>query len=324
MLRALPQPVTRVGLLLPTREAAITGDWDARGLVELARWAERSGFDSVWVGDSLLARPRLEPLSLLAAVAAVTDSVELGTAALTGALRHPLLAAHAIATVDRISGGRLVLGLGAGFPYPASAAEFAAVGVPFTDRGQRLLETVALWRQLWSTEPADRFLGRYWSFSNLAGLPSPARQGGPPLWLAGGGPTALQRAGERFDGWLPYPPEPDRYEKGWAAVRAAATSAGRASSNLTAALYVTVLPHDDPDRARRELDAYTGAYYGAPLTTVEKLQAFVAGPPEHCAARLRAYVAAGAEHIVLRIGALDAAPHIDAVAELAAEVTRWA
>jgi alkanesulfonate monooxygenase SsuD/methylene tetrahydromethanopterin reductase-like flavin-dependent oxidoreductase (luciferase family) len=269
------------------------------------------------VGDSLLARPRLDPLSLLAAVAAVTDSVELGTAALTGALRHPLLAAHAVATVDRISCGRLVLGLGAGFPYPATAAEFASVGVPFTDRGQRLLETVALWRQLWSAEPVSRFIGRYWSFSNLDGLPSPARPGGPPLWLAGGGPKALRRAGEWFDGWLPYVPEPDQYEEGWATVRTAATGAGRASSDLTAALYVTVLPHDDHEQARRELDAYTRAYYGAPLTTVEKLQAFVAGRPETCAARLRAYVAAGADP---QDDVLGAAPHVDAIAELAAEV----
>jgi alkanesulfonate monooxygenase SsuD/methylene tetrahydromethanopterin reductase-like flavin-dependent oxidoreductase (luciferase family) len=209
-------------------------------------------------------------------------------------------------------------------PIPATAAEFAAVGVPFTDRAQRLVETVALWRQLWSTEPVGRFTGRYWSFSHLEGLPSPARPGGPPLWLAGGGPAALRRAGEWFDGWLPYSTEPDQYKEGWTAVRAAATGAGRASSNLTAALYVTVLPHNNPEQARRELDAYASAYYDAPLTALEKLQAFVAGRPEQCAARLRAYVAAGAEHIVLRIGALDAAPHIDAVAELAAEVAECA
>jgi alkanesulfonate monooxygenase SsuD/methylene tetrahydromethanopterin reductase-like flavin-dependent oxidoreductase (luciferase family) len=83
----------RVGIMLPSRETAMTGTHDARGLVEFAKAAEQAGFDSVWVGDSLLARTRAEPLSVLSAVAAVTDRVILGTAALIAPLRHPLLAA---------------------------------------------------------------------------------------------------------------------------------------------------------------------------------------------------------------------------------------
>ncbi len=108
----------RFGLLLPTREQVLVDRPDVRSLLELGRAAERLGFDSLWAGDSLLARPRLEPLALLSALAGQTESVTLGTAVLVAALRHPLLLAHQVATLDQLAGGRVILGLGAGFPYP--------------------------------------------------------------------------------------------------------------------------------------------------------------------------------------------------------------
>src|SRR5712672_2949407 len=122
-------PPVSVGITLPSRETAMTGRHDARGLVEFAKAAQEAGFDSVWAGDSLLARTRAEPLSILAAVAAVTDRVALGTAALIAPLRHPLLAAAQAATVDQLCGGRLILGLGSGAPLPESRREFEAVGI---------------------------------------------------------------------------------------------------------------------------------------------------------------------------------------------------
>jgi alkanesulfonate monooxygenase SsuD/methylene tetrahydromethanopterin reductase-like flavin-dependent oxidoreductase (luciferase family) len=311
----------RVGLLLPTREAAITGDLDERGLVRLARRAERLGFASVWAGDSLVARPRAEPLTLLAAVAAATEQITIGTAALTAPLRHPLTTAHAIATTDRLSEGRLILGLGAGFPYPATGKEFGLVGVPFAERVGRLMETVRLWRSLWSEEPPGSFTGRYWNFSGLDGLPRPARTGGPALWLAGGGPSAPDRVASGFNGWLPYPPEPRDYRDGIEAIRAAVLAAGRDPSEVSGALYITVLPEEDPARARHSLNAYTHAYYGTPIETMERSQAFVAGPSQHCLARLREYTDAGTRHIILRIGALDPTPHLEPVADLAAALT---
>jgi alkanesulfonate monooxygenase SsuD/methylene tetrahydromethanopterin reductase-like flavin-dependent oxidoreductase (luciferase family) len=108
--------MTKIGLLLPTREAVIYGDesGDPRPLVDLAIRAEDLGFDSVWAGDSLLARPRAEPLTLLAGVATQTSDIELGTAVLLPSLRNPEQLAQATATLDALSGGRFILGVGAG------------------------------------------------------------------------------------------------------------------------------------------------------------------------------------------------------------------
>src|SRR4051812_46991877 len=140
----------RVGIMLPSRETAMTGKHDARGVIEFTRAAETAGFDSVWVGDSLLARARAEPLSILSAIAAVTERVTLGTAALIAPLRHPLLAAAQAATVDQISGGRLILGLGSGAPLPESRRGFDAMGMPFAGRSARLDSAVTGWRETWS------------------------------------------------------------------------------------------------------------------------------------------------------------------------------
>ena len=109
----------RIGYLLPTRERVMESRHETASLLALAERAEVLGFDSVWVGDSITARPRHEPLTLLSAVAARTKRVELGTAVLLPALRNPVVLAHGIATLDQISQGRFILGLGAGWLLPA-------------------------------------------------------------------------------------------------------------------------------------------------------------------------------------------------------------
>src|SRR6266699_5527874 len=121
----------KIGYLLPTRERVMEGHPETASLLALAERAEALGFDSVWVGDSLLARPRHDPLTLLAAVAARTRRAELGTAVLLPALRNPVVLAQQVATLDRISEGRVILGIGIAADVPNIRAEFTAAGVPF-------------------------------------------------------------------------------------------------------------------------------------------------------------------------------------------------
>jgi probable F420-dependent oxidoreductase len=293
-----------VGVLLPTREDVVAGRSGPRALLSLAELAEQLGFDSVWAGESPVARPRLNPLVLLAAVAGRTKRIGLGTAVLLPALRSPVLLAQTIASLDQVAAGRLTLGLGAGFPFPATEAEFSACGVPFNERIGRLVETVEVLRLLWGEERPVSFAGRYWSFDDLVLQPRPHQIKGPRIWLAGGGPKALARVGRLFDGWLPYSPTPELFGRGLAAVEAAAVEADRPSQAVLPAMYLTVALDDDPARAERGLEEYTQAYYGLPLEGMRQLQAFYGGDAAGLLARIADYVEAGARHFVLRFATL--------------------
>jgi alkanesulfonate monooxygenase SsuD/methylene tetrahydromethanopterin reductase-like flavin-dependent oxidoreductase (luciferase family) len=285
---------TPFGLILPAGQAQLRAGTTLSELVGIAVDAERRGFDSVWVGDSL-ARGRVEPLTLLAAAAQATERVTLGTAALLPAYRHPAVAATTISSLDQLAGGRLVLGVGAGFPG-LSEQEFDLVGVRFKTRFSHLDDTVTLWRELWTGSPQS-FHGKVLHYDWLPEVPRPHQPGGPPIWLAGGTPAALARAGRLYDGWLPYPPDPADYESGLAAIRPVRP--------FTPALFATVYVDDDADRGRQALEAYAKATYRMPLEQVGRIQVFITGSMAQVEAQLARYVDAGAAHVLLRIAAVD-------------------
>jgi alkanesulfonate monooxygenase SsuD/methylene tetrahydromethanopterin reductase-like flavin-dependent oxidoreductase (luciferase family) len=192
----------KIGYLLPTREQIMGGRPAAGPLLRLAERAEELNFDSIWIGDSLFDRPRHEPLVMLAAVAARTKRVSVGTGVLLSALRNPIQLAQQAATLDQISQGRLILGIGIGISPDQSGirAEFAAVGVPFEKRVGRVLECMRLCRALWTGKPVT-WEGR-WRLDNVTLGPTPHRAGGPPIWMGGNTPGAMQRAARYFDGWF--------------------------------------------------------------------------------------------------------------------------
>jgi alkanesulfonate monooxygenase SsuD/methylene tetrahydromethanopterin reductase-like flavin-dependent oxidoreductase (luciferase family) len=310
----------KVGILLPTREAAVLGQYSVAPLLDLAQRVEDLGFDSVWAGDSLLARPRLDPLIVLSACAAVTDRVVLGTAALTAALRHPLIGANMLTSLGHAAPGRLRVGVGAGFPVPESEREFSAVGVPFGRRSARLDETVRMWKQVWAcgsgTSPLTAFRGAIWDLDGLDRLPGPATPGGPGIWLAAGAtPTVLDRVAALYDGWLPFLPYPEEYRRAWSRITQLAEDAGRAAGAIEPGLYATV--HLDADRARAEagLEEYVRGYYGRSLEFMSAIQAYGHGSAEQCARWLARFVDAGARHLVLRVGALDPGRQLDLIAK---------
>jgi alkanesulfonate monooxygenase SsuD/methylene tetrahydromethanopterin reductase-like flavin-dependent oxidoreductase (luciferase family) len=141
--------MTSFGFLLPTREIVMTQEVpNFRQILDLAEHAEALGFDSVWVGDSVLARPRFEALTTLAAVAARTQRVKLGTAVLLPMLRQPVVLANEVANLDHVAGGRLILGVGIGNNNPAVAQEFAACGVPIARRVGLFEESITLMRRV--------------------------------------------------------------------------------------------------------------------------------------------------------------------------------
>lgn len=278
------------GLLLPSREVLLWADSDLAFLLEAARHAEDAGFDSVWAGDSLLARPRGEPVTVLAGVAGATTRVALGTAVLLPLLRNPLSLAHSLATLDRIAKGRLIVGIGPGAELPGTHAELKALGVPSDRRVTAMVSAVERARRLWRNDEPGLEL-----------QPRPYRPGGPPIWVGGTGPRMLRLTGERFDGWLPLSPTPADYASGLRAVRAAAERAGRDPESIATGVYLTVAVADDARKAAGELDAYMKAYYGVPAEVMAKTMALRAGTIEAAAEWFAAYRAAGAHHLVVRL-----------------------
>ena len=281
----------QIGLLLPSREALLWAESDLSVVIDAARDAEKAGFDSLWVGDSLLARPRGEPLTMLAGVAGATTRVQLGTAVLLPLLRHPLTLAHQLATLDRISRGRLIVGVGPGADLPGTHAELAAVGVPSDRRVSAMLSAIEKCRRLWRNEEAGMELD-----------PRPLRPGGPPIWLGGGGPRMLRLAGTVFDGWLPLSPTPDDFASGLRSVREAAEKAGRDPDSVAIGAYLTIAVADDRGEAAKLMDAYIRAYYGVPAEVMARTMAVHAGTLESAAEWIDAYAGAGARHIVVRLG----------------------
>jgi alkanesulfonate monooxygenase SsuD/methylene tetrahydromethanopterin reductase-like flavin-dependent oxidoreductase (luciferase family) len=267
-------------------------------LLDLAMRAENLGFDSVWVGDSLLARPRHDPLTLLAAVAARTQRVTLGTAVFLPALRNPVVLAHQLATLDQISEGRLVLGAGIASDVPNIRAEFAAAGVPFEGRVGRMMEGLRLCRALWTGRSVD-WDGRWPVKDGMLG-PTPHRPGGPPIWMAGSVQPALERAAKYFDGWFANDADLARWRGQWAEVQQIRREAGRDVSQFVAAFYLTLAIDEDTGRAQQRIDAFLEKYYGQPAAIMRKRQACYGGPAEGAANFLRGVVDAGATHLIVR------------------------
>jgi alkanesulfonate monooxygenase SsuD/methylene tetrahydromethanopterin reductase-like flavin-dependent oxidoreductase (luciferase family) len=305
----------QIGVLIPIGQAQWGARTDPRELIDFAVRAEELGYSSLWANDFLLT-PRIEALTMLAAAAPVTRTVTLGTAALLPVLRRPVQAAQTLASIDLLSGGRLVLAVGAAFPGRFGLPQHELSEVPWERRFTRLDETVALWRQLWTRPDLESFHGELLRFDGLPPMTVPSRPGGPPIWLGGGSPSALRRAGRRYDGWLPYPPSPAVYGDGLAGVREAALEAGRSRDDITPALFVSVVITDSVPAGREALEAFSQANYAMPLAQLETIQALASGPPEHVAARLREYAAAGARHLVCRIATTSLASQREQLEQL--------
>lgn len=305
----------KIGYLLPTREQIMEGRPEARPLLDLAARAEAEGFDSVWIGDSLTARPRHDPLTLLAGVAGRVPRIEIGTAVLLPALRNPVVLAHQVATLDQIAEGRLILGVGLAQDVPNIRAEFAAAGVPFEKRIGRMLEGLRLCKALWSGQPVD-WDGR-WTMHQATVAPTPHRAGGPPLWIGGNLPASLDRAGKFFDGWFPIKPTAEEFALGLHHVRGVAKAAGRDPTAVAGAMYLTLSLDENPARAEDRLNGFLERYYGQPAPILRRRQACYAGPASGLAAWLDGYAKAGASHLCLRFAG-EHEQHMAAIAKIRA------
>lgn len=310
----------RVGYLLPTREGVMEGRHEARPIVDLAEHAENVGLDSVWIGDSVTAKPRHDPIAMLAAIAGRTRRLQMGTAVLLPLLRNPVLLAQQLATLDQVSEGRSIIGIGIGNDTPAGRAEFEAVGVDMDKRVGRLIEMFKLMRELWKGEPVtwdDR-----WKLDGQTLGPIPHTPGGPPIWAAGSVPASLKRCARYFDGYFPSgPSDVSIFAERYGAVLDHARDEGRPEGAITGAAYLTLALDDDQSKADGVMNGYLEAYYNVPAEKIRRYQGCFTGSKAGAIEWLSGFVDGGATHLCLRIIGNHEA-NIETAAEMRAGLQR--
>ncbi len=297
----------RLGMLLPhravvlasTRRPPLEQCWTA------ARLCDDAGMD-LWVGDSVVAKPRLEPLTTLAYCAAITRRARLGTAVLLPALRQPTVLAHTLASLDQLSGGRLVLGLGVGWPLPVIEREWEACGRSHKRRARDLEEHVVVWRKLWSGAPMSHE-GAGFRLSGQTLGPLPWTEAGPPVLLTAGNrgefiPAQIERVGRLGDGVIStYVTEDDirrLRELCWQAFE----QHGRPRAVFPLCVYTTVRIGGDAERAGRETRAFLDRYYGG---GVDFRGLMGLGPAAAVIEALERYRAAGVTDLCIRFAGED-------------------
>jgi probable F420-dependent oxidoreductase len=267
-------------------------------MLRFARQAEEAGLDSVWCLDRLVFNNH-DPLLSLAAAAAITRRVRLGTSVLLATLRPPALLAKMVATLDQLSGGRMTLGIGVG----SRSDDFAAAEVPFEHRGSRADELVRVLELAWSGRPV-RHRGRFFSIDVGPIGPRPAQQPRPPIWFGGSADSALRRVGRIADGYIGSSSGgPEGFRANWDKVRQAAEAAGRDPASITPAALVWACVDDDRASAVAMAERYFAHYY--PSGRRVSSGADLTGPADACVRGANAYFKAGVQHLIVGIVSAD-------------------
>ena len=298
----------KFGILLPTRWLVLTEHKpdNIDTIIRMSLSAERVGLHSVWVGDSLTAKPRLEPLTVLSAVATVTENIELGTSVLIAPLRHPVLLSQSASSVDVISGGRLILGLGVGGAFnEAQGKEWLNAGINPKTRGSRFEEMVPLIKKLTRGETV-RFEGNHFSLKDVnVALSSPNKEGVRLIlashWNAGIS-RQIERVATMADGFISISDYPTEYNNLTLGIKERTLEAGRDFNSMEKVFYMTININSDSDHAITEADKFLNQYYGMNIWG-DRWGPY--GPAEQIVERIRQYESSGAETVILRFAAFD-------------------
>jgi probable F420-dependent oxidoreductase len=268
---------------------------DPQQVLDFGPMAEELGYDSVWVMDHLFntgyIRERLEgkpyyhPMSTLSYLAGTTKRVMLGTSVLVLPYHNPVELAKYTASLDQISGGRVILGVGVG----AMEEEFDALGISMRDRASLTNECIAIMKELW-TNPSPSYESKRWKFNDLLFSPKPIQKPHIPFWVGGSSSGAMRRAALRGDGWHPTGVSPEEFSIGRREISEMATAAGRDPDSLTWSLRVEVEAHGGPSSERAAGRARLSG-----------------DDPDAMAASLAAYETAGVQHVILALNTGDVA-----------------
>lgn len=280
-------------------------------VLQWAETAERLGYDILWYRDHVLWHsPVLDPFTMLGAIAARTSRIRLGPGVLLLPLRSPAVVAKAMATLDTVSAGRAVLGVGIGGEFPK---EFEVTGVPLKERGRRANESLQAIRALWTMFPAT-FTGTSHRFADVAMEPRPVQTPYPPIWVGGRSDAALRRAAQFGDGWLAYFVSPRRFEESLETIVAKRAKPDGFHGGLV--LYICVA--DTREAARAAATQYLANEYRQSFDAfVDRFCAL--GRPADCIEAIQHFVDAGADHVAV-LPTVPPARLPDQLERIAAEV----
>jgi probable F420-dependent oxidoreductase len=274
--------------------AYLAGVPDAPALVEFARSAEAVGFDSVQVGDHVQWHaPILEATTVLATFAAATSRIRIASDVIILPLRDPVLMAKTVASLDVLSAGRMIFGVGVGGDHPA---EYQTMRVPLAERGTRADESLEIIRGLFASERFS-YAGRHFTIRDAAIAPRPL-QARLPIWVGGTSEAALRRAARYGDGWIAAFASERKFARLAARARELLAAEGRAAADFTWGSFVFLNVGPDVARARAAGVEYINQIYHLPGESImERFGA--AGPIEACAERIRHFLDAGVQYVVL-------------------------
>ena len=304
----------KFGIVLPTRGMLFAKTSARQDIVELSKLVEEYGYDAVWAGDSILAKPRLDSIAVLAAAASVTERVKLGTACFASfPLRNPIILAYQWATLDVLSEGRTLLVVCQGTPTQHGSVyrnEFDAIGVPPKEKVKRSEEAIEILRRLWEADNVS-YDGEIFKFKDVTMLPKPVQK--PcPIWIASNprstgeleGPPGeieknIDRVGKYADGWMTTMVEPEEFSEDAAKVTEALRKHHRESSRFGMCLYYNVNVNSDKQKAATESTDFLMKYYREdPSGILDKWVAY--GKRRDCADKLERFVKAGVNTFSIR------------------------
>jgi probable F420-dependent oxidoreductase len=280
----------RFGLAIGAFSAGVPG---ARELGALARGAEAAGFDSIQVGDHIQwYAPILEATTVLATFAAATEKIRVASDVIILPLRDPVLMAKTVASLDVLSGGRLIFGVGVGGENPL---EYEAMRIPLAERGARANEGLEIVRGLLEHERFS-YAGRHYTIRDVAIAPRPV-QPRVPIWVGGSSDAALRRAARHGDGWIAAFASERKVARQWEALQQMLAAEGRSPDGFTLGAFLFVNVDADAARARAKAAGYLDRVYRLPPEIIDRFGA--AGPLDLCVERIRTFLDAGVDYMVL-------------------------
>jgi len=275
---------------------------------------ERYQIDSLWTGDHVInattiaspypysptgtfplrpEEPILEPLTFMAFLAGQTSTIQIGVSVLIVPYRNPVVTARAIGTLDFLSNGRVIVGVGSGW----MKEEFDALGVPFTERGAQTDEFIRIFKEIW-TNPQPQFTGKYYKFSGITAYPQPVQKPHPPIWVGGNSKRAMRRALELGEGWQPGWSRPEQLAEELQEFQRVAERVGRDPKSVEISLLRPIQILNQKADSRRPL----------------------VGTPEQIAEDIRAYQRLGVSHMLFSFRTRSVAEATETVERFATQV----